>query len=107
MYKEETRKYKEKKIIYKECMLQIETGSISLMVFVVNGVMGLECNTVFSRIAESISMKNDIPKSVVTNFSYTKISYSLFLTMLTCVRGSQSHKSTININIYIYIYIDL
>ena len=56
-----------------------------------------KCNTVFSRIAESISMKNDIPKSVVTNFSYTKISYSLFLTMLTCVRGSQSHKSNINI----------
>ena len=39
MYKEETRKYKEKKITYKECMIQIETGSISLMVFVVNGVI--------------------------------------------------------------------
>ena len=81
---------KEKKSMYKERMLKIDKGSISPMMFVVNGVMGLECDTVFSRIAESISMKNGIPKSVVTNSLHTKISFSLFRTMSTFVRGLQS-----------------
>ena len=76
---------KEKKSMYKERMLKIDKGSISPMMFVVNGVMGLECDTVFSRIAEPISMKNGIPKSVVTNSLHTKISFSLFQTMSTFV----------------------
>ena len=68
------------------------------MVFAVNGAMGVECNAVFNRIAELISIKKDIPKSVVTNFIRTKISFCLLRTMLTCVRGSRSHKLDTNIS---------
>ena len=59
-------------------MSEIDNGLLSSMLFAVNCVMVLECNTVFSRIAESISIKNDIPKSEVINFLCTKISFSCF-----------------------------
>ena len=63
--------------MYNERMLQIDNGLFSPMVFAVNGIMGLEGNAIFSRITESILIKNGIPKSVTTNFLLTKISFSV------------------------------
>ena len=62
-----------------------------------NGAIGLEFNAVVIVIVQSISIKKDIPKSVVINFICTKISFCLLQTILTCFRGPQSHKTNINI----------
>ena len=79
---------KEKKRMYNHPVFQIKNGSFSPMVFAANGTMGIECHADVIGIAELNSVKKVIPKSVLTNFTSTNISFSLSRTMLTSVRGS-------------------
>ena len=69
---------KGKKRIYNERALQTEMELLSPVLFAVNGAMGLECYTVFSKIAAlKFLEKKDIQKSVVRNSIIKNINFYL------------------------------
>ena len=68
---------KEKKRNYNERILQIDHGTFTPLVFSLYGGMGRECKTFYSRLAELVSIKQNISKSVATNWIRTKICYAL------------------------------
>ena len=89
---------KEKKRNYNERILQIDHGIFTPLVFSLYGGMGRECKTFYSRLAELLSIKRNISKSVATNWIRTKVSYALLKPSLLYVRGSrpQVNRNIIN-----------
>ena len=65
---------KRKKHNYNEQILQIDHGTFKPLVFSLYGGMGRECKMFYSRLAELVSMKQNI---VATNWIRTKIYYAL------------------------------
>ena len=75
---------KEKKRNYSERILQIDHGTFTPLVFSLYGGMGRECKTFYSRLAELVSIKQNISKSVATNWIRAKICYALLEASLLC-----------------------
>ena len=80
----------EKKRAYNERILQIEQGTFTPLVFSINGSMGRECQRFYSRLAELISQKRDLPKSITMNWIRTKLCFALLKSSLLCLRGSRT-----------------
>ena len=72
--------------------MNVENGTLTPLVFSVNGGMGRECKKFYSRLTEMIAEKRNISNSIATTFIRTKISFSLLRSMLLCIRGSRSVK---------------
>ena len=89
---------KRKKRNYNERILQIDHGIFTPLVFSLYGGMGRECKTFYSRLAELLSIKQNISKSVATNWIRTKVSYALLKPSLLYVQGSrpQVNRNIIN-----------
>ena len=87
---------KENKRNYNKQILQI--GAFTPLVFSLYGRMGRECKKFYSILVELVSIKQNISKSVVTNWIITKISYALLKASLLCARGSRPQVSRNNIN---------
>ena len=76
---------REKKRLYNRRILEVEHASFTPLIFTIHGAMGIESG-------ELLAVKRDLPKSTVTSWVRT-------LSMLMCLRGSRSIKSsTIAIN---------
>ena len=86
---------KEKEGMHNERVLQIENGSFSPILFAVTGTKGSRCNVVFSRIVELFLKKVHFEISSYWQQILYARSFRLLRTMLTCVQGSQSHKTSI------------
>ena len=56
--------------------------------------MGIESRSFISGLSELLAIKGDLPKSTVTSWVKTKISFGLIRSMLICLRGSRSMKSS-------------
>lgn len=90
---------REKKRTYNRRILEVEHASFTPLVFTIHGAMGTECSTFISKLSELLAAKRDLPKSIVTSWVRTKISFALIRSMLMCLRGSRSIKNnTIAIN---------
>ena len=61
-------KLMEKKRKYTKCILQVENGSFTPLVFSVHGGMGKEANKCYSQIAEKLAEKQDEPYSVMMSW---------------------------------------
>ena len=77
---------------YNERIINIENGSFIPIVLSLNGGMSNECKVFYSRLAELISIKRNINKSMVVSWMRTKLNFSLLRSMLLCLRGSRSQK---------------
>ena len=62
----------EKKRAYKE--LQVYHGTFTPRVFSINGSMERECQKLYSRLAQLISEKRNLPQSISSNWIRTKVS---------------------------------
>ena len=56
--------------------------------------MGIKCGTFVSKLSKLLAIKRDLPKSTVASWVRTKISFTLIRSMLICLRGSRSIKSS-------------
>ena len=73
-------------------LVNIENGSFTPIVYSLNGRMSNECKVFYSRLAELISIKRNINKSMVVSWMRTKLNFSMLRSMLLCLRGPRSQK---------------
>ena len=85
----------DKKREYGERVNQIEHGSFTPLVFSCFGGMSQECNAFFKNVAMKLAEKREDQVGVITKWIRTKISFSLLRSSLLCIRGSRSHKLTV------------
>ena len=76
-----------KKQAYNERIFQIKHDTFTSLVFSVNGSMGRECQKFYSRTAQLISEKRDLPHSISSNWIPTKVYFGLLKSSLLCLRG--------------------
>ena len=80
---------KQKKTQYNERVISIEHGSFTPIVLSAYGGAGRETERFFSMLISKISIKRDIPSSVIANYIRTKMSFSLVRSQVLCVRGNR------------------
>ena len=66
---------------------QIEHGTFTPLVFSIKGSMGRECQKFYSRFAQMISEKRDLPQSIPSNWVRAKVCFGLLKSSLLCLRG--------------------
>ena len=67
----------EKKRKYNARILQVEKGSFTPLGFPINGGVGKDANTCYSRIAEKLAKKQNEPYSMMMSWIRTKIFLSI------------------------------
>ena len=67
---------------------EVDQGGFSPLVFTGVGGIGREGRAFYPRLATLLSWKNGIEKSKVASWIQPKVSFSLFRSMLLCLRGS-------------------
>ena len=80
---------RKKKAEYGECILQIERGSFTPLVFFTTGGMGRESTTFYQRLAAMISQKWDEPYSHTLGWLRCQLGFCLLRACLLCIRGSR------------------
>ena len=71
----------------------MEHASFTPLIITIYGAVGIECRTFVSKFSEFLAIKRDLPKSTVTSWVRTKISFALIRSMLISLRGSRLIKS--------------
>ena len=79
----------EKKTKYNERVIRIEHGSFTPVVLSAFGGFGRETSKFVAKLIEKISVKHDIPTSIVANYVRTKISFELVRSQVMCIRGAR------------------
>ena len=80
----------EKKRAYNKKFLQIDHGTLTPLVFSINGSMRKECEKFYSCLAQIISEKRDFPQLISSNWIQTKVCFALLKSSLLCLRGSRT-----------------
>ena len=80
----------EKKRGYAERILQIEGGTFTPLVFTTSGGMAKEAKAFYDSLAQLISDKKQEPRSYITAWLRTRLSFALVRTALLCLRGSRT-----------------
>ena len=81
---------REKKRQYNRRIMNIENGTLTPLVFSVNGGMGKECSMYHKHIAEKISTKTEERYEKVLSMIRCKLSFIILRACLMCIRGSRS-----------------
>ena len=85
---------------YKERIRDVEHGDFNPLVFTTMGAMAPQCQIVLKKLAEKLSAKQGLNRSVVTGWLRVRLSFALLRTSLQCVRGSRRKKfSNIDTNV--------
>ena len=77
---------------YRERILNVEHGDFSPLVFTTTGAMAPQCQRVVRRLAEKISERQSLQRSVVTGWLRCRLSFALLRTTLLCIRGTRKSK---------------
>ena len=83
---------REKKRVYNDRVLQVETVSFSPLIFSTTGGMGPEATRYHKRVTELISAKRGETYSDVVNRIRTRIRFSLLKSVLVAVRGERGRR---------------
>ena len=81
---------REKKRQYNQRVMDIEHGTLTPLVFTVNGSMGPECAQYHKCLADKIATKTGEPYAEVMNIIRCKLSYIILRSAILCLRGSRS-----------------
>ena len=84
---------------YRERIISVEHGDFSPLVFTSSGAMGPQCQIVLRRLAERISERQSLQRSVVSGWLRCRLSFALLRTTLLCVRGTRRKATNIENNI--------
>jgi len=74
----------------KQRIREVEMGSFIPLVFSTFAGMGGAATTVYKRIASLISVKRELPYSLVMSWLRCSISFSVLRSAITCLRGARS-----------------
>jgi len=74
---------------YRERILSVEHGDFNPLVFTTSGAMGAQCQIVVRRLAEKISERQSLQRSIVAGWLRCRLSFALLRTTLLCIRGSR------------------
>ena len=88
-----------KKKAYNERVIKVEHGSFTPVVMSAFGGAGRETGFFLSKLAEKIAHKQNIPKSTISNYIRTKISFELVRAQGECLRGSRSKRQPFNLDV--------
>ena len=80
----------EKKRRYAERINRVEQGTFTPLVFTTSGGMAKEANIFYKRLAQLIADKKKEPRSYITAWLRTLMSFALVRSALLCLRGSRS-----------------
>jgi hypothetical protein len=85
---------------YKERIRDVEHADFNPLVFTTMGAMAPQCQIVVKKLAEKLSVKQGLNRSVVTGWLRVRLSFALLRTSLQCVRGTRRKKfSNIDTNL--------
>ena len=88
-----------KKRAYNDRVIKVEHGSFTPVVLSAFGGLGRETGFFMSKLAEKIAEKHDLPKSTVSNYIRTKISFELVRAQGECIRGSRSKRQQVSLDV--------
>ena len=77
--------------------MDIEHGTLTPLIFTVNGCMGPECSQFHKNLADKISEKTGEPYADVMNFIRCKLSYIILRSAILCLRGSRRPTNSSNL----------
>ena len=77
---------------YRERIIGVEHGDFSPLIFTTSGAIGPQATLVLKRMAEKISERQSLPRSVVAGWLRCRLSFGLLRTTLLCVRGTRKNK---------------
>lgn len=77
---------------YKQRIREVEHGDFNPLVFTTVGAMAPQCHIVVKKLAEKLSIKQNLNLSVVTGWLRVRLSFALLRTSLQCIRGSRRKK---------------
>ena len=92
-----TKHEKRKKNEYNQRVVDVEHGTLTPLIFTVNGCMGPECATFHKSLADKIAQKSGEKYADVINIIRCKLSYIILRSAILCLRGSRSHTSNNNL----------
>ena len=84
---------------YGERIKEVERADFTPLVFTCTGGMAPKCHLVIKRLAEKMSMKQNLSFSVVSGWLRCRLSFALLRTTLLCVRSTRSKKLQVENNI--------
>ena len=70
--------------------MQIEGGKFTPLVFTTSGGMAKEAKAFYDSLAQLISDKKQEPRSYITAWLRTRLSFALVRSALLCLRGSRT-----------------
>ena len=79
-----------KKKQYAERVMEIEQGTLSLLVFTTTGGMADDCVKYHSRLAELIANKKEESYPSAISWTTAKVSFAIVRSAILCLRGSRS-----------------
>ena len=82
---------KREKRHYNSCIMNIEHGTFTPLVFSINGGAGPECLTFHRHLAERIATKTEERYEKIISLIRVKLSFIILRSSLMCIRGSRSH----------------
>ena len=84
---------------YRERIKEVEHADFNPLVFTCTGGMAPQCHLVIKRLAEKMSVKQNLSFSVVSGWLRCRLSFALLRTTLLCVRATRSKKVVCDNNI--------
>ena len=84
---------------YKERICNVEHGDFNPLVFTCAGGIAPQSNAVLKRLAEQLSEKKEIPRSVVSGWLRCRLSFAILRTTLLCVRATRRKRYICDSNI--------
>ena len=86
---------------YKERINQVECADFNPLVFTCTGGMAPQSSMVVKRLAERLSIKKNLPFSVVAGWLRCRLSFALLRTTLLCLRGTRRQRLPDENNCYL------
>ena len=80
----------EKRWKYQKRVLDVEKGSFTPLILRTSGGMKADCHCFLKRLAEKLSENNKEPYHITITWTRTLLSFEIFRSVHTCVRGSRT-----------------
>ena len=84
---------------YRERIKEVEHADFNPLVFTTVGAMAPQSQIVLKRIAEKMSDRKGVARSVVTGWMRVRLSFALLRTTMLCVRGTRRKKFHCEMNV--------
>ena len=75
---------------YNHGVQNVEQGVFTPLVLITTGSMGWEASTLYKRLTNMLSQKQDKPYTTVMGWLICRLSFAILLSAIMCIRGTRS-----------------